>query len=66
MNSTVTATCPKGKRVRAGGFLAEHYDPTEGELRLTGLSRPSGRRWSVSAFKFLAEPGKLTAIAYCG
>jgi hypothetical protein len=61
---TVTATCPPGKVVLAGGFAASRHTV----LAVTRLQRIGVNRLLVSAYLRygISKHGLLTAIAYCG
>jgi hypothetical protein len=63
---SVSARCPSGKEVVAGGFTADSrqigVDPF---VQISSMQRSSKRVWTVSGFSNGDIPGNLTAIAYC-
>jgi hypothetical protein len=62
----VSAKCPGGKEVVAGGFTADSrqtaLDPV---VQISSMQRSSKRVWTVSGYSNGGIPGNLTAIAYC-
>jgi hypothetical protein len=61
---TVTATCPRGNRLLAGGFQRTNF-VTRGGNYVTESRAASDRSWQVSGSAFGNFGGELTAIAYC-
>jgi hypothetical protein len=61
---TATATCPAGKVVVAGGFVASPHSV----IAVTRLERVAANRLQVSAYLRygITKRAALTAIAYCG
>jgi hypothetical protein len=62
-SQSATARCPRGTRVRYGGFQAETQP--NGALLITGLARTGRRTFRATAFALSMLPLELTAIAYC-
>ena len=61
-NSSVTARCPRGKRLLFGGYDQETV--TGNDIWIAGAHRRSARAWTVEAVNF-GTPALVTAIAYC-
>jgi hypothetical protein len=70
--ASVSAKCPRGKRVVFGGFRAEQRpadDPDNPILIPITAKRHGARAWQVEAFNFADGPddaGELRSLAYCG
>ena len=64
---SVTATCPKGKRIVFGGFYGEREDAFSAPSVFVTAARRSGARgWTVEGSNAGDLPGELEALAYCG
>jgi hypothetical protein len=65
---TASATCPRKKSVRLGGFSAQFdFGDIEPAVVATGLRRVSKRTLQVTGSNFSEQgSGTLEAIAYCG
>jgi hypothetical protein len=62
---SVTASCPKGQFLIAGGFQRTNFDSTGGNY-VTESRADGPRAWRVSGSAFGGSGGgELTAIAYC-
>ena len=62
---TVTAACPKGQFLIAGGFQRTNFDSTGGNY-VTESRADGPRAWRVTGSAFGGSGGgELTAIAYC-
>ncbi len=64
--SSVTATCPRGKRVAFGGFKGQFAANHHPALYLNAMMLTSPRAWTVSGLNRGKSKARLTAIAYCG
>ncbi len=64
--SSVTATCPRGKRVAFGGFTGEFAANHRPALYLSAMMLTSPRAWTVSGLNLGKGKARLKAIAYCG
>jgi hypothetical protein len=69
--TSVTAKCPRGRRVALGGIAAS-FDPVPpfvgAEVVPSAMKRTTQRGWKVSGLNLGSKSGaagKLTAIAYC-
>src|SRR3954453_12581413 len=62
---SVTASCPKGQFLIAGGFQRTNFDSTGGNY-ITESRADGPRAWRVTGSAFGGSGGgELTAIAYC-
>ena len=63
---SVTAKCPKGMYVAAGGFRSDIAASGTGALvYVDGLERVGAAKWRASAINDGSAPGKVEALAYC-
>lgn len=60
----VTAKCPKGQRLIAGGFQRTNFRSTGGNY-VTESRAISSKAWRATGSAFNGVGGELTAIAYC-
>jgi hypothetical protein len=67
--TSVSAKCPRGKRVAFGGFKADfdpNFGPNTGAIWISVLRRTSNRAWKASGLNLGNDVGNLTSVAYCG
>jgi hypothetical protein len=67
--TSVTAKCPRGKRVAFGGFKADfdpNFGPNTGAIWISALRRASNRAWKASGINLGNDVGTLTSVVYCG
>jgi len=64
--SSVTATCPRGKRVAFGGFRGQFAPNDSPALYVSAMRLTSPRAWTVSGLNRGKSKARLTAVAYCG
>jgi len=65
--ATATATCPRKKSVRMGGFTGQLDADADPAVQPTAMVRPSKRTWQVTGVNTGEDDGgTLEAIAYCG
>ena len=63
---SVTAKCPKGRRIAFGGFSGD-LNPTGAYVSPLAAFAESQRRWTVvGTNESSTTPGELSAYAYCG
>ena len=64
---SATAQCPGDKKVLFGGFKTE-IDPDDFSpgIIIAALERTSAGSWRATGVNIREDPGKVTAIAYCG
>jgi hypothetical protein len=63
---TATATCPKRRSVRMGGFTGQLDTDADPAVQPVGMVRPSKRTWQVTGVNTGEDNnGTLEAIAYC-
>jgi hypothetical protein len=64
---SVTASCPKGKRIVFGGFHGEREDAFSAPgVFVTAARRTGARGWTVEGSNAGDLAGELEALAYCG
>lgn len=62
---SVTAKCPRGRRLAFGGFAGE-LTPLDTYVTPLAAYADSARRWTVVGTNDSNTPGELSAFAYCG